>query len=400
MKTIVKHGLALLLTVSAVSVSKAADIVDTAVGAGNFKTLAAALGAADLVDTLKGDGPFTVFAPTDDAFAALPEGTVETLLKPENQAALTGILTYHVVPGKVTADQVVKLKGAKTVNGQRVDIKVDGSTVMVDGAKVVTTDIECDNGVIHVIDSVILPADKTIPETAANAKAFSTLLAAAKAAGLADTLGSEGPFTVFAPTDEAFGKLPAGTVESLLKPENKQKLVDILKYHVVAGRVYSDDAAQSKVGCHASRATYACQLEGRGAFVNDAKLVTTDLDASNGVIHVIDSVLMPPARTADARKMLNDAVAQGVPMFNAGHHAACAQVYEQTLGATDVDLDRSFCEATDESDSYRSTTPSLPNGTSLGAPSRHRPHVHVDAIVALSSLNLSEGQAKTLVVFS
>lgn len=331
MKTIVKHSLALLLSVSAVSVSKAADIVDTAVGAGSFKTLAAALGAADLVDTLKGDGPFTVFAPTDDAFAALPAGTVETLLKPENRAALTGILTYHVVPGKVTADQVVKLKGAKTVNGQRVDIKVDGSTVMVDGAKVVTTDIECDNGVIHVIDSVILPADKTIPETAANAKAFSTLLAAATAAGLADTLGSEGPFTVFAPTDEAFGKLPAGTVESLLKPENKQKLVDILKYHVVAGRVYSEDALKAKSAPTLQGAPVRISLKDGGAFVNDAKLVTTDLDASNGVIHVIDSVLMPPARSADARKMLNDAVAQGAPLFNSGHHAACAQVYEQTL---------------------------------------------------------------------
>ncbi len=331
MKTIVKHGLALLLTVSAAASARAADIVDTAVGAGNFKTLAAALGAAGLVDTLKGDGPFTVFAPTDDAFAALPEGTVETLLKPENKGALTGILTYHVVPGKVTADQVVKLSGAKTVNGQRVDIKVDGSTVMVDGAKVVTTDIQCDNGVIHVIDSVILPADKTIPETAADAKAFTTLLAAAKAAGLAETLGSEGPFTVFAPTDEAFGKLPAGTVESLLKPENKQKLVDILKYHVVAGRVYSDDALKAKTAPTLQGSPIRIYVKDGAAFVNDSQLLQTDLDASNGVIHVIDSVLMPPARTVDARKMLNDAVAHGAPMFNAGHHAACAQVYEQTL---------------------------------------------------------------------
>ena len=332
MKTIVQYGLALLITFPAASSVRAADIVDTAVGAGNFKTLAAALGAAGLVDTLKGEGPFTVFAPTDDAFAALPEGTVETLLKPENKGALTAILTYHVVAGKVTADQVVKLSGATTVNGQRVDIKVDGSTVMVDGSKVATADILCDNGVIHVIDSVILPADKTIPETAAEAKAFSTLLAAAEAAGLAETLGSGGPFTVFAPTDEAFGKLPAGTVESLLKPENKQKLVDILKYHVVEGRVYSDDAIKAKTAVTLQGTPIRIFVKDGVAFVNDSKLVTTDLDASNGVIHVIDSVLMPPARTTfNPRKMLNDAVAQGAPMFNAGHHAACAQVYERTL---------------------------------------------------------------------
>lgn len=124
---------------------RAADIVDTAVKAGNFKTLAAALGAADLVDTLKGKGPFTVFAPTDDAFKKLPEGTVAGLLKPENKGTLAGILTYHVVPGSVKAKQVVKLSGATTVNGQRVDIKADDAGVTVDGAKVVTTDIVCDN---------------------------------------------------------------------------------------------------------------------------------------------------------------------------------------------------------------------------------------------------------------
>ncbi len=134
------------------------DIVDTAVAAGSFNTLAAALKAAGLVDTLKGQGPFTVFAPTDEAFAKLPAGTVEELLKPENKAKLVAILTYHVVPGEVMAAQVVKLTSAKTVNGQSVTIKVNGGTVMVDGATVLKTDIEATNGVIHVIDSVILPS--------------------------------------------------------------------------------------------------------------------------------------------------------------------------------------------------------------------------------------------------
>jgi uncharacterized surface protein with fasciclin (FAS1) repeats len=133
------------------------DIVDTAVAAGQFKTLAAALGAAGLVDTLKGPGPFTVFAPTDEAFARLPAGTVENLLKPENKDQLIAILTYHVVPGRVMAADVVKLKEAKTVNGKMLDIKTKGDAVMINDAKVTATDIEASNGVIHVINMVILP---------------------------------------------------------------------------------------------------------------------------------------------------------------------------------------------------------------------------------------------------
>lgn len=131
------------------------SIVETAVGAGKFNTLVTAVKAADLVETLSGPGPFTVFAPTDDAFAALPAGTVEALL--QNKEKLQAVLTYHVVAGKVMASDVVNLKSAKTVNGQDVTIMVKDGTVMVDNAKVVMTDIECSNGVIHVIDAVILP---------------------------------------------------------------------------------------------------------------------------------------------------------------------------------------------------------------------------------------------------
>ena len=133
------------------------DIVDTAVAAGSFETLVTAVQAADLVETLKGEGPFTVFAPTDEAFAKLPAGTLENLLKPESKETLTAILTYHVVPGKVMAADVVGLESATTVNGKDLSIKVEGDTVMVDGATVVQTDIECSNGVIHVIDAVVLP---------------------------------------------------------------------------------------------------------------------------------------------------------------------------------------------------------------------------------------------------
>lgn len=135
---------------------KSQDIVDVAVEAGSFNTLAQALQAAGLVETLKGEGPFTVFAPTDEAFAKLPKGTLESLL--QDKEKLTAILTYHVVPGKVTADKVLKLDKAKTVNGKNVRIKVMDGTVMVDNAKVTKTDIHASNGIIHVIDTVILPA--------------------------------------------------------------------------------------------------------------------------------------------------------------------------------------------------------------------------------------------------
>ncbi|WP_391556719.1 fasciclin domain-containing protein [Rosistilla ulvae] len=132
-------------------------MVDTAVSAKKFSTLVAAVKAAGLVETLKGDGPFTVFAPNDEAFAKLPQGTIADLLKPENKAKLTAILTYHVVPGKVMAADVVGVKSAKTVNGKEVSVTVEGNTVMIDQSKVIATDIVTSNGVIHVIDSVLLP---------------------------------------------------------------------------------------------------------------------------------------------------------------------------------------------------------------------------------------------------
>ena len=150
--------LVLVLSFSTLAISGGKkDIVDTAVSAGSFNTLAAALQAADLVDALKQPGPYTVFAPTDEAFANLPAGTVEDLLKPENKEKLIAILTYHVVPGEVDAAEVVKLNSAKTLNGKDVAIKVKDGNVMVNSAKVIKPDVKASNGVIHVIDTVIIP---------------------------------------------------------------------------------------------------------------------------------------------------------------------------------------------------------------------------------------------------
>lgn len=276
-----------------------ATIVETAVAAGNFKTLVAAVKAAGLVETLNGKGPFTVFAPTDAAFAKLPAGTLEMLLKPENKAKLAAILTYHVVPGSVKAADVVKLKYAGTVNGQRVDIKVDGAKVTVDGATVTATDIACSNGVIHVIDAVILPVDGTVIDVAVKNGSFNTLVAAIKAAGLVETLSGKGPFTILAPTDAAFAKLPAGTLEMLLKPENKKQLVEILTFHVVPGvAAYSDAVVKMTEVPTVLGSPVAVKVVGGKVMLNGSTVVAADVEATNGVIHVIDTVLMPPARLA------------------------------------------------------------------------------------------------------
>jgi uncharacterized surface protein with fasciclin (FAS1) repeats len=267
------------------------DIVDTAVAAGSFKTLAAALGAADLVEALKGKGPFTVFAPTDEAFAKLPKGTVETLLKPENKSKLQAILKYHVVSGNVLAKDV-KAGSVETLNGQRVDLKTAGG-VSVDGAKVTTADVVASNGVIHVIDTVILPSDKTIVETAIGAGSFKTLAKLLETADLVEALSGPGPFTVFAPTDEAFAKLPKETVESLLKPEGRETLTKILKLHVINGRVFSETAAKGATVKTLAGQDLTTKSEGGKVLVGNATVTGADIDASNGVIHVIDTVLLP-----------------------------------------------------------------------------------------------------------
>ena len=280
----------------------AMDIVDTAVADGRFTTLVAAVTAADLVETLKSEGPFTVFAPTDDAFAALPEGTVENLLLPENKQALKDILLYHVVSGKVMAADVVGLSSATTVLGKDVAIKVDGGNVYINDAQVIITDIETSNGVIHVIDAVILPPseedammDKTIVDIAVADGRFTTLVAAVTAADLVETRSSEGPFTVFAPTDDAFAALPEGTVENLLVPENKQALTDILLYHVVSGKVMAAEVVGLSSAPTVLGKDITITVKDGNVYLNDTiQVIITDIEASNGVIHVIDAVLLPP----------------------------------------------------------------------------------------------------------
>jgi len=265
------------------------DIVDTAAAAGSFKTLLAAATAAGLVDTLKSKGPLTVFAPTDAAFAKLPKGTVEALLK--DKAKLQAILTYHVVAGAVPASKVIGMRWAETVQGQSLLVRADDNGVTIDGAKVIKADIMTSNGIIHVIDTVMLPRGDIV-DTAVSAGSFNTLVAAVKAADLVATLKSKGPFTVFAPTDAAFAKLPEGTVAALLK--DKAKLQSILTYHVVSGRVLSEAIAKGDTEVKTvAGGTLKIKRDENGVTVNGAKVVKADIITGNGVIHVVDGVLLP-----------------------------------------------------------------------------------------------------------
>lgn len=264
------------------------NIVETAVKDGRFTTLAAALGAANLVEALQGEGPFTVFAPTDDAFAKLPEGTVEALLA--DIPTLSNILLYHVVEGSVKAADVAGLSNADTLAGEKLNIMIDGGKVMINDAQVIIADIVTTNGVIHVIDTVLLPRD--IVETAVADGRFTTLAAALEAAGLIETLKGEGPFTVFAPTDDAFAKLPEGTVEALLA--DIPALTNILLYHVVSGEVYAADVVSLESAATVQGQPVSIKVEDGKVFINEAQVIITDIAATNGVIHVIDSVILPP----------------------------------------------------------------------------------------------------------
>ena len=321
------------------------DIVETAQGAGVFQTLVAAVGAAGLVETLKSDGPFTVFAPTDEAFAQLPAGTLDALLEPRNREALRAILTYHVVAGEVPASAAGSRSFANTVNGQRAELRVAEGRLRVDDAIVLTADVRASNGLIHGIDRVLLPEDQTIVGVASRAGTFATLLAAAEAAGFAETLSGDGPFTVFAPTDEAFARLPEGTVEELLGEPGLGTLKSILGYHVLEGRVFADGALAAGRARTVNGESVAIRIADGRLRVNGAAVAAADVEAANGVVHVIEEVLLPPeARGASARasaeseermrvagsarRVIDLAIRRGVPLFNAGDAAACAAVYE------------------------------------------------------------------------
>jgi transforming growth factor-beta-induced protein len=266
------------------------NITEVAQGAGSFETLLAAVQAAGLAETLATDGPFTVFAPTDAAFAALPDGAMDALLG--DLELLTRVLTYHVVAGDLNAGAVLSRTDLATLNGGSLEVRTDGGSAYVNDSRIIQTDVFASNGVIHVIDAVLLPEPVLdIPGTAAAAGVFTTLLAAVAAAGLLETLQSAGPFTVLAPTDEAFAALPEGTVEALLA--DPETLADILLYHVIVGEVRAAQVVTLSGATMANGESVSIAVDNGAVRVNDSNVVATDIEATNGVIHVIDAVLIP-----------------------------------------------------------------------------------------------------------
>ena len=279
------------------------DIVDTAIGA-EFKTLVTAVQAAGLEDALRSAGPFTVFAPTDGAFEKLPEGLLAQLLLPENKDKLAALLKYHVISGAAVKSTDLRFfQKVETLNGQALKILRFFRLVVVNDTYVTMADVMASNGVIHVIDNVLIPEGFTLEEPVeptldivdtAIAANFSTLVAAVQAAELEGALRGDGPLTVFAPTNGAFDKLPEGLVDELLLEENKDKLVNLLKYHVVLGEVRSTDLRRFQlVEMLQGERTLVRRSWRGGVSINNARVSTADVGATNGVIHIINKVLIP-----------------------------------------------------------------------------------------------------------
>jgi len=272
-------------------------VVDVAVGDNNFSSLVAALTKAELVDTLSGAGPFTVFAPTNaafDAFLTSLNVTLDDLTKDD----LIPILTYHVVAGKVEASDVVELSVAETVNGSDFRISVDGSDVTLKAGngdiEVTMVDIPASNGVIHVVDTVMVPP-KDIPGVAADVDDLSILVQALQRADLVMALEADGPFTVFAPTNAAFtALLDSNNAWTELADIPLQTLKDVLQYHVVSSKAYSEDVVKLTTVSTLLQKDITIDASNGVKLNTDTSVAIVDVLASNGVVHVIDKVLLPP----------------------------------------------------------------------------------------------------------
>lgn len=331
------------------------SVIDLVASDERFSTLKAALDAAKLTTFFQWDNKKTVFAPTNDAFAKLPKGTVESLLKPENKDRLVQILSYHVHPGDLNLAAALGSKNVDTVEKSPIKVAFRDGAVKVNDSSLLEADIEATDGKIHVIDSVLLPKPRetNLLTTAQSAGSFKTLLAAAEEAGLVPALTGKDPLTVFAPTDEAFAALPQGTVEGLLKKENRKQLIELLTTHVVSGKVSAGDALNAK----AAKSLSGSELEfaiNDGLFtVNGSVIRSAGIDGGNGVIHVIDSVIgfadtasdydscpepekAPSPETTSvgnlsAADVIVAAIEKGVPLYNSGKISECAELYENAL---------------------------------------------------------------------
>jgi uncharacterized surface protein with fasciclin (FAS1) repeats len=284
-----------ILTVLSICSFAQNTVVDIIVNSTEHDTLEAAVIAAELADDLSGPGPFTVFAPTDAAFAALPSGTIETLLA-DPTGTLAQILLYHVVGGQALSTDLSNGQIITTLQGQTVEVTINAEGVFINDAQVIVADITATNGVVHVIDAILLPPapqpTTTVVDVIINSDVHNTLEAAVVAAGLVETLSGTGPFTVFAPTDAAFAALPAGTVETLLA-DPTGTLTQILLYHVVGAQALSTDLTNGQTVATLQGQTVTVTINAEGVFINNAQVTVADIVTDNGVIHVIDAVLLP-----------------------------------------------------------------------------------------------------------
>jgi uncharacterized surface protein with fasciclin (FAS1) repeats len=269
-------------------------VVDIIVNSADHNTLEAAVIAAGLADDLSTEGPFTVFAPTDAAFAALPAGVIDALLA-DPTGALAEVLLYHVVAGEALSTSLSNGQTIATLQGQDVTVSITGGNVFINNAQVTVADLVADNGVVHVIDAVLVPAAEptTVVDIIVNSDVHNTLETAVIAAGLADDLSGTGPFTVFAPTDDAFAALPAGALDALLA-DPTGALAEVLLYHVVGGLALSTDLSDGQMITTLLGEDVTVTINGNGVFINDAQVIIADILADNGVVHVIDAVLLPP----------------------------------------------------------------------------------------------------------
>jgi uncharacterized surface protein with fasciclin (FAS1) repeats len=272
-------------------------ILDIVTGSDDHNTLEAAVVAADLGGALSEPGNLTLFAPTDAAFSALPAGTVDALLA-DPSGDLTQILLYHVVGAEAFSNSLSDGQMIMTLQGQDVTVTIAGSMVYINNALVSVADIDATNGVVHVIDAVLLPEfpTNTVVDIIVNSPDHNTLEAAVIAAGLVEALSAEGPFTVFAPTDAAFGLLPPGTIDALLA-DPTGLLTEILFYHVVSGTALSTDLSDQQEIVTLNGLSVTVTINGSGVFINDAQVIVADILADNGVVHVIDAVLIPTEPT-------------------------------------------------------------------------------------------------------
>merc|ERR1712166_47614 len=308
-KTLLLCALAGAYATATPLLSTGKNIVELAVATPELSTLVTALKAGALVDTLSGEGPFTVFAPTNEAFAKLSASILAHLLEPANVKELDAVLEYHVVSGAaVFSNYLTDGETIKTVEGQNVTVSIYNGRVFINNALVTTADVAASNGVIHIIDTVLNmppapapPASKNIVELAAATPDFSTLVTALKAGGLVDYLSAEGPFTVFAPTNEAFAKLPAATLTHLLDPANVKELDALLEYHVVSGvaafvkDLKDEELIKTVEGQNVSIRVNPYGSDEPAVVINiGSTVVYADIAASNGVIHGIDTVLTIP----------------------------------------------------------------------------------------------------------